>query len=112
MDTPPMSPAREGSLAMRVIDHGTATSLATDALPLDEADTAVAPDAAGESSVPRVELTLSEMLDQSVAVEETENEDKPSPVVEADPAEATAEPPGLSNDDLERYRQQMYRRDI
>lgn len=130
MDTRPMSPADETELAIETVDHGTAIALAADALSLDEPDTAVTP--AGKSSLrPRVELMLREKLDQSVAhtplpsksgeavdrgmslaVDETENGERPSPVVEAEPAETTAELPGLSRDDLVRYRQQMYRRDI
>lgn len=131
LDARPMSPSDETELAIEIVDHGTAIALAADALSLDEPDTVVIPGAAGALLRPRVELVLREKLDQSVAhtplpsksgevvdrgmplaVEKTENEDRPSPVVEAEPAETTAELPGLSRDDLIRYRQQMYRRDI
>jgi hypothetical protein len=124
MDPPPMSPADDGSLAIHVIDHGTANVAVMEAVPVEES-------AVDGSTGPRAEITLQRILDETrarqpartepelvegrstpLAVRKTDGVDEPTAVLDAEPADSTTEMPGFSADELLRYRQQMFRTDI
>ena len=105
-----------------------------------ETESASLADAAAETNAqntaerpqgPRVEIMLRRIFDEAqarqpklqqlqaddefnapLAVDKSETQDDPSVSLEADPAEAAAQFPGFGDDELLRYRQQMYRTDI
>lgn len=127
MDSLPMSPADDGKLAIRVIDHGTATAAADDALAAEE----TVADPADGSTGPRVEIMLRRIFDEArarqpnlpepeivedlsapLAIDKTESIEEPAAVLEAEPADSPAERPDFSADELLRYRRQMFRTDI
>lgn len=125
MDTPPMSPAEDGNLALQVINHGTAA--AADTISVEETKAGPADGSTG----PRVEIMLRRIFDEArarqpnlpkpeimedhsapLAVDKTDGIEEPAAALEAEPADSAAELPGLSADELLRYRQQMFRTDI
>ncbi len=125
LDTPPISPAEDRRLAIQVINHGTAT--AAEALSGEETDA----EPTDESTGPRVEIMLRRIFDEAqarrpnlpepgikedrsapLAIDKTDGVEEPATALEAEPADSAAELPGLSADELLRYRQQMFRTDI
>lgn len=131
MDTAPMSLSAGRELPIQVFGRGAAGIVDPESLPLDDTATETPADAAEPPGGPRVEIMLRRIFDESqarepqllqpredsdftvpLAVEKTETLENPPVVLEADPAEATAELPGFGADELMRYRQQMYRTDI
>ena len=128
-DRAPISPSADRALPIGVIDPGAARNV--DALPIDESAPEAPQDALQRPQGPRVEIMLRRIFEEAqarqaqlpqaqedgdlnaaLAAEKSETPEEPPRVLQADPAEAAAELPGLDPDERLRYRKQMYRTDI
>ncbi len=132
IDAPQMSAASETKLALQVIDHGANTAAAADDISLDVEISAPAPVSSSRPTGSRVDIILRPMygeveLPQSkladtkptddpqappLIVDKTKTIEEPAALLDSDEAEIGAELPGHSEDELLRYRQQMFRKDI
>lgn len=133
IDAPQMSATvSETKLAIQVIDHGANTAMAADDISLDAeiSDPALASPAQpagprvdimlrpmyGEERLPQSKLAETEPTDDPQApplvVDKTETIEEPAALLDNDEVENAAELPGYSEDELLRYRQQMFRKDI
>jgi hypothetical protein len=131
VDTPPISADADSKLAIQVIDHGTSTSVADPEISVDDAFSDPVPQSSslqteraaddmlrqifGEARTLEPSLSetgLIEDLGAPLAVDKAEAMEEPTAVLETDQADVAAELPGFSEDELLRYRQKMYRKDI
>ena len=131
LDAPPLALSADHELPLPVIDHGAASAVTPDALPHDGSAAEAAQDAATPPPETRVEIMFRRMFDEAqgrqpalqrpqedddfnppLAVDQSEPREDPRGVLQADPADATAQLPGFGADELLRYRRQMYRTDI
>jgi hypothetical protein len=130
LDSPAMSLADSNELPLRLIEHGAAATTAADDISLgDSADPAATTPI--RPTGPRVDIILRRIFDEARArqpnlsepeqagdlgaplvVDQSENVEEPAAGLETDPVDSPAELPGLSADELHRYRKQMYRTDI
>ena len=131
IDTPPMSAASDGRLAIQVIDHGRNTAVPNEEISLDEASADVGPESSDRRTGPRVDVMLRRIFDEArlrrpqltepeqpddmsgpLAVDKSETGEEPAAVISTNQTDGAAELPGFSADELLRYRQQMFRKDI
>ena len=131
MDNPPMSASDDGKLAIRVLDHGTSTAAASDALSLERSVTVPALESSGRPGGAEVDVFLrrdvneaklqqsplsgpdeADDVDAPLAVGKTEVIEEPAAALDTDQADASTRLPGFSADELLRYREQMFRKDI
>jgi hypothetical protein len=131
IDTPPMSAATDNKLAIRVIDHGRNTAVSNEEISLDETSADVAPESSDRRTGPRVDVMLRRIFDEArlrhpqladpeqpddmsapIAVDTSEASEEPAAVISTDQTDGATELPGFSADELLRYRQQMFRKDI
>lgn len=124
IDTLPMSAATDSKLAMRVIDHGDSAALEGNDIPLEAAVTGPALESPDRPGEPQVDIMLRPISDdaqlpQSRLSEPDEVEVVGAPLavgrtkaIDTSQTDVAAELPGFSADELLRYRQQMFRKDI
>lgn len=124
IDTLPMSAATDSKLAMRVIDHGNSAALEGNDIPLEAAVTGPALESPDRPGEPQVDIMLRPISDdaqlpQSRLSEPDEVEVVGAPLavgrtkaIDTSQTDVAAELPGFSADELLRYRQQMFRKDI
>ena len=119
-----MSAATDSKLAMRVIDHGDSAALEGNDIPLEAAVTGPALESPDQPGEPQVDIMLRPISDdaqlpQSRLSEPDEVEVVGTPLavgrtkaIDTNQTDVAAELPGFSADELLRYRQQMFRKDI
>ena len=131
VDTPPISAAADSKLAIQVIDHGTSTSVADPEMSVDGAFSDPVPQSSrlqteraaddtlrqvfGEARTlqpPLSETGLTDDQGAPFAIDTTEAIEERKAVLETDQTDVAAEHPGFSADELLRYRQKMFRKDI
>ena len=131
MDAAPMPLSADRKLPIQVIRRGPASAVETESPPLDDSAAENTPTAAERPKGPRVEIMLRRIFEEAqarqpklqqpheddnfnapFAVDKSEDLEDPPGLLEADPAKATTRFPGFGDDELLRYRQQMYRTDI
>jgi hypothetical protein len=132
MDVPPMSAAGGNKLTMQVVDHGMNTAAGADEISLDSALDDLAPAASEPPSGPRVDMMLRRIFDEAqlrqpqlmesapadnpralpLAVDKADSGEEPAAVLDSEQLDVGPELPGYSDDELLRYRQQMFRKDI
>jgi hypothetical protein len=131
-DALPMSIAADGKLAIGIIEHSSAGAATDDDISLEDAVADAAADTANRPTGPRVDIMLRRIFDDAIArqpslpkpevtgdlsgplaVDQAEKaEEQATTVLEAEPADSSAEFPGFSTGELLHYRQQMFRTDI
>ena len=130
IDAQPLPDAGNDELAIRVIDHGSTSSVASDDISLDERSDSLVPEFSNRTTGPRIDIMLrpinSEVELQQPRLPELEDGDdlsapladkadareEPTAVLDSNQSDTSVEFPGSSQDDLLRYRQQMFRKDI
>lgn len=131
VDAPPMSADADNKLAIQVIDHGTSTSVADREVAVDDAFSDPVPQSPslhteraaddmlqqifGEARTLQPPLSETGLVDDRgtpLAIDKAEAMEEPTAVLETDQADVAAELPGFSADELLRYRQKMFRKDI
>ncbi len=131
IDTPPMSAATDSKLIIQVIDHGRNTAVANEDVSIDESPVDPAPELSDRLTGPRVDVMLQRIFDDArlrhpqlaepeqpddvsgpLAIDQSEAGEEPAAVISTDQTDGATELPGLSADELVRYRQQMFRKDI
>ena len=131
IDALPMSTPGDGKLAIRVLDHGTNAALAGNDIPLEAAVTGPSVESPDRPSEPRIDVMLRRLSDDTrlpqsglsepdevevvaapLAVGKTKAIEKPATELDTNQTDVAAELPGFSADELLRYRQQMFRKDI
>ena len=130
MDAPPTFLSADRKFPIQTIDHGAASAAGGKSLPLDESAAEAATQTTEQPTGPQFEIMLRRIFDETqtsqpklqqqedddfnapLAVDKSETlEDTPG-VLEADPADAAAQFHGFRDDEILRYRRQMYRTDI
>ena len=131
VDAPPMSADADGKLAIQVIDHGTSASVADPEISVDDAFSDPVPQSSGlqtervaddmlrqifgeaRNLQPQLpETGLVDDLGAPLAIDKTEAMEEPTAVLDTEQTDVAAELPGFSADELLRYRQKMFRKDI
>jgi hypothetical protein len=131
LDAPPMSAADNGKLAIQVLDHGTDTTVSRDDISREAAAVVPALEPYGRPGGPKVDVMLRRVIDDTqlqqsplseteqvddesapLAIGKTEAIEEPATALDNDQSDFTAELPGFSGDELLRYREQMFRKDI
>jgi hypothetical protein len=131
IDALPMSTAGDGKLAIEVLDHGANAALAGNDIPLEAAVASPALESPDRPSEPRIDVMLRRISDDArlpqsrlsepdevevvgapLAVGRTKAIEKPATALDTNQTDVAAELPGFSADELLRYRQQMFRKDI
>jgi len=131
VDLPRLLDIPAEKLTIEVVDHGTSRAVAVGELSVD--DLIVGDDAANPLDIrPRVDVLLRKIFDEPqlgtlqapqaedvdarhvpLAVDKTENGEEAAATVDSgDGSDRATALPGVSDDDLMRFKQQMYRTDI
>ena len=131
MDEPSMSIVDNRRLPLDVIDHGAGVTAAAGDVSLHDTLDDSGTETASRPAGPRVDIILRRIFDEArarqpdlsepeepgvlsapLAVDKSENAEEPPAGLETDAVDSGAALPGFSADELDRYRQQMYRTDI
>jgi len=131
IDAPAMAAAANNKLAIQVVDHGMNTAAGTDDISPEETAADQAAESSDRRAAPRVDIMRQRIFDEvplqqpqlseseqpdgmrgSLAIDKTKVVEEPAAVNNTDQTDGADELPEFSGDEVLRYRQQMYRKDI
>lgn len=131
IDAPPVTAMADTELTIQLIDHGANTNDAHDEISPGETSVDLAPESSDRSTEPRIDVMLRRIADEAqmrqpqmtgreqpddpsgpLTVEKAETVEDPAAAINTGRPDGESELPGLSADELLRYRRQMLRKDI